>query len=105
MRIRDAVEAAAVEAADEVDVVRRDVGTRTEWLAAGTLFATLDGDAAEYRLSPVVARAALGTPETSASPRGPDWVLFRPTTLDRTAVDRASAWFVSAARRAAEARS
>jgi hypothetical protein len=54
----------------------------------------------EFRLDPIVARAALGTPDTSASSRGPEWVAFSPAELDRFAVDRALAWLGAAHRRA-----
>jgi hypothetical protein len=47
-------------------------------------------------------RAALGTPGTSASERGTEWVVFAPPDLDRTAVDRVVAWFAAAWRHAAE---
>ena len=67
------------------------------------LFAALAGDRAEFRLDPLVARAALRTPGTSPSPRGPDWVAFAPAVLDDGAVDRAEAWFLSAHRRATAA--
>ena len=47
--------------------------------------------------------AALRTPGTATSPRGPDWVAFAPAILDDGAVDRAEAWFLSAHRRATAA--
>jgi hypothetical protein len=40
-------------------------------------------------------RAALRTPDTAPSPRGPDWVAFAPEVLDDPAIDRAEAWFLS----------
>ena len=70
------------------------------WSIGDLAFATLAGDRAEFRLDPLVARAALRTPDTAASPRGPDWVAFAPSVLDEGAVDRAEAWFLSAHRRA-----
>ncbi|HEV7809532.1 MAG TPA: hypothetical protein VGO64_02945 [Candidatus Limnocylindrales bacterium] len=81
-----------------------DAGTTT-WSSSGTIFATLAGDRAEFRLDPLVARAALRTPDTSTSPRGVDWVAFAPAILDEGAADRADAWFLSAHRRAAGPRS
>jgi hypothetical protein len=71
------------------------------WSAGSVLFATMDGDRAEFRLDPRVAGAALRTPDTSPSARGADWVAFSPSILDDGAVDRAEAWFLSAHRRAA----
>jgi hypothetical protein len=89
------------EAVATVGRVERSASDRAvEFLVDGRPFAALTGDAAEFRLEPVVARAALGTPDTMASARGPDWVAFRPPELDRFATDRATAWFLSAWRRA-----
>jgi hypothetical protein len=76
----------------------------TTWSAAGRPFATLAADRAEFRLDPLVARAALRTAQTAPSPRGADWVLFAPTALDDAAVDRAEAWFLSAHRLASATR-
>jgi hypothetical protein len=56
--------------------------------------------AAEFRLDPPVAAAALRTPDTGPSRRGEGWVRFRPDVLDHHALDRAEAWFGSAWRRA-----
>ncbi len=74
--------------------------SRWSWDAGGGAFAALDGGRAEFRLDHTVARAALRTPETSPSTRGPEWVAFAPEVLDDAAVDRAEAWFLSAYRRA-----
>jgi hypothetical protein len=81
-------------------VERRNAGTAVEWTAAGVVFAAAAGDTAEFRLDPVVVGAALGTPDTGPSARGPEWVAFSPSQLDRFARDRAVAWFGSAYRRA-----
>lgn len=70
------------------------------WAAGPSVFAILAGGRAEFRLDPVVVRAALRTPDTAASPRGADWLVFRPAVLDDHGVDRAEAWFLSAHRRA-----
>jgi hypothetical protein len=86
------------DAAAGVDAAKRTVeGAVTVWSVGGRPFAATDGTAADFRLKPVVARAALGTPDTVPSGRGSDWMAFRPPALDRFAVDRAKAWFVSAA--------
>ena len=79
-------------------------GPTTTWSAAGRPFATLVGEWAEFRLDPMVARAALRTPDAATSSRGPDWVAFAPTVLDDPAIDRAEAWFLSAHRHATVAR-
>lgn len=91
------------EAEGEVDVaaLSDSVGRRREWRRAGTIYASVDGRAAEFRLDPLIAVAALRTPDTRPSPRGPAWLSFEPDDLDDYALDRAEAWFVAAFRRAA----
>jgi hypothetical protein len=86
-------------AAEELDGIVTDTdGGSTTWSAAGRVFATLTGDRAEFRLDPLVVRAALRTPDTGPSPHGTDWIAFAPGDLDDPAVDRAEAWFLSAHR-------
>jgi hypothetical protein len=65
-------------------------------------FGIVSGGAVELCLRPAVAAAALRTPDTSASSRGPGWVRFEPPVLDEFARDRASAWLESAWRFADE---
>ena len=79
---------------------RREAGG-TEYAVGGAVFAAVSADGAEFRLEPVVGRAARATADTAASGRGPEWVAFNPRQLDRYAIDRASAWFGSAYRLAA----
>jgi hypothetical protein len=62
----------------------------------GELFGVAVGDVAELRLRREVAAAALRTPDTTASPRGPGWIRFAPPLLDEFARDRAAAWLESA---------
>jgi len=81
-------------------VDRRAASGGIEFLVDGRPFAALAGDTVEFRLEAVVGRAALGTPDVTPSPRGAEWVAFRPPELDRFAADRATAWFLSAWRRA-----
>lgn len=89
------------EAASSVGVVdRREAAGGFEYLVDGRQFAALARDTAEFRLDPLVGRAALGTADAMPSSRGPDWVAFRPAELDRFASDRATAWFLSAWRHA-----
>jgi hypothetical protein len=89
------------EAGSSVGAVdHRDVGGGVEYVVDGRPFAALAGGTAEFRLEPLVGRAALGTPDAMPSPRGPEWVAFRPGDLDRFASDRATAWFLSAWRHA-----
>ena len=78
-------------------VAETDDGSTT-WSIAGRPFAALAADRAEFRLDPLVARAALRTADTRPSGRGPEWVAFTPELLDDGAVDRAEAWFLSAHR-------
>ena len=86
-------------AAGRLDVVRREADEGTVFVLAGRPFAVLRGSAAEFRLRPDMVRAALRTPGTTASPRGPEWVAFTPPEeLDRYDVDRLTSWFEMAAR-------
>jgi hypothetical protein len=87
-------------AADLEAVDRHASGGGVEWSTGGTVFAAVSGDRAEFRLALPVVAAALRTPDTSASVRGPDWVAFAPKQLDGHAIDRAAAWLASAWRRA-----
>jgi len=88
-------------AAEELDDVTVSTdGDASTWSAAGRPFATLSGEWAEFRLDPMVARAALRTADTSPSMRGPEWVIFAPSTMDDPSIDRAEAWFLSAHRHA-----
>jgi hypothetical protein len=98
------LEALTAAAAGLPDVTAQAGSHGTEWSVRRQPFATAGGDVAEFRLEPAIVRAALGTPDTSPSARGPDWVAFRPAELDRFALDRARAWLASAHRRAAALR-
>jgi hypothetical protein len=95
------LEQALEEALGDLEEVERAAsGIGVEWRRGGRPFAALAGDAAEFRLDPLVAMAALRTPDTAASKRGADWVRFSPAIVDGHAVDRAQAWLASAWRRA-----
>ena len=98
LTLADVLAAAAEELPGIVE--GEDGGART-WSSAGRMFATLAGDRAEFRLDPLVAGAALRTPDTAPSARGAEWVAFGPAELDDAAIDRAEAWFLSAHRRVA----
>jgi hypothetical protein len=88
-------------AAEDLGDLRQGAeGASVSWAVGATVFAALDAGLAEFRLDPLVARAALRTPNTGPSTRGPDWVAFAPEILDDGAIDRAEAWFLSAYRRA-----
>jgi hypothetical protein len=98
LTLADVLAGAAEEAAE---VTSASDGDTTTWSAGtpGVVFAVLTADRAEFRLDPLVARAAMRTPGTQPSTRGPDWVAFGPAIVDDGAVDRAEAWFLSAFRR------
>ena len=101
-------EAGAAAAGDEVDetlderveaviddlggVERRREGDAVRYVAGGRVFAALDGDRLEAALDAAVAKAALRTPDTSASSTGAGWIAFTPRVVDRYALDRAEAW-------------
>ena len=91
-------------ASADADVRTAATGAATTWLVDGVAFAVLAGDVVELRLDPPIADAATRTPDTDSSPRGPEWVRFRPRKLDQHALDRLDAWFALARRRAVTAR-
>jgi len=74
-------------------------GSRT-WSRGGTVFSVLTGSGADLRIGATIADAAVRTPDTTLSARGPDWVTFSPPILDDHARDRLEAWFAAAHRRA-----
>lgn len=91
----------ALAALEELDDVLSAPGAGgTDYSRGGHPFARLTDIELEVRLEPLVATAALRTPDTSASTRGPDWVRFSPGTLDRFAADRVIAWIEHAWRHA-----
>lgn len=67
----------------------------------GVMFAVVEHGRASFRLRPDVADAALKTPDVAAGSR-PGWVDLRAGHPDQFALDRATSWFTSAARYAAE---
>ena len=67
----------------------------------GVLFAVVENGRASFRLRPDVADAALKTPDVHAG-RQPGWVELRAAQPDQFTLDRATSWFTSAARYAAE---
>ena len=91
----------ALEALDDLDDVTSapDAGS-TLFSRADHPFAALAGNDIEVRLEPLVATAALRTPDTVESSRGRGWVRFSPAALDRFAADRVIAWIEHAWRHA-----
>jgi hypothetical protein len=69
-----------------------------EFSRDGRPFAHVAGIVAEFRLDPEIADAALGTPSTSSSARGPEWVGLSVDASNPHDLDRARAWFLSAFR-------
>ncbi|HWH37534.1 MAG TPA: hypothetical protein VNT28_07135 [Candidatus Limnocylindrales bacterium] len=91
------LEALAVRAGE---VMTEDTPAGREYRRDGRVFAAHQATAVELRLDPEVAEAARRTPDSGPSERGPEWVRFTPTLLDRHAADRIEAWFLSAWRAA-----
>jgi hypothetical protein len=92
---------AALAAVDPEVEVRSTLGV-TEYAVRGVPFATVERLGGSFRLPPEVAAAALRTGGVGRSERGREWVTFEPSTWDRYALDRASAWFALARRVSAE---
>jgi hypothetical protein len=101
MTLRELLEEVADQLDPPPDVTESEDGS-LEWSRGGVAFAGLEGagDAAAFRLDPVLASAALRTPDTAATARGNEWVVFGPGVLDGHAIDRTRAWFEAAYRRA-----
>ena len=81
-----------------VDRVRD--GQAVTYSVVGRPFAVLVEERLDVALDPAVGVAALRTPGTAVSRRGPGWVTFAPGAIDRFALDRAEAWIRLAHRRA-----
>lgn len=69
------------------------------WMGDREPIVVLDGETASFRVGIDIAAAARRTPDAAASTLGPEWVAFRPSTLDGHARDRIAAWFAAAHRR------
>ena len=95
----DVLDALIEEAADVETLVDR------EYSRNGVAFTVRpEEDVVELRLGDEIAEAALRTPETGPSTRGPAWVRFAPANWDEMAFDRVEAWFRVAWRMAAGGR-
>ncbi len=92
-----ALRAAVAEAADPAEASAND---ETFWTRGGTRFVVFSGNTVELRVGAAIAAAAVRTPDTTGSHRGPDWIAFAPADLDGPARDRLAAWFAAANRRA-----
>lgn len=99
-RLLDDLAAALV--ASGASIERTTTSDAPSWATGAVTFAILGPAGVELRLDPRIAPAAVRTPDTAPSPRGPEWVRFNPRPIDPHAVDRLEAWFGLAARRASE---
>jgi len=90
---------ATAESLEAID--RTPAGDAVEYRRGGRLFAVVVAETLDVSLAPAVAAAARRTPDVTPAARGAGWVSFRPATLDRYAIDRATAWFEAAWRAAA----
>lgn len=80
-------------------VSRREAGGVTTFETRARPFVAVSGPKVEFLLKADIARAALRTPGTQPSTRGPDWVVFEPPDEpDRYDLDRLRSWFDMAAR-------
>jgi|SRR4051794_26042869 hypothetical protein len=97
------LEQLVTEIADGLGEVSASVGgAGRTWARGQTAFAVTGPFGVEIRLDRLVAAAAVRTPDTAPSPRGPDWIRFNPRELDPHALDRLRAWLELAHRRAGE---
>ena len=89
--------------AEGLDTRVVDSGGSMTWSRGETAFAVVRGSSVELRLDRAIAGAALKTPDTAPSERGPEWVRYAPPTLQGHDLDRLTAWFALAHRRAGDA--
>ena len=75
-------------------------GAVTTWSRNGRAFAIAGPGGVEIRLDQPIVAAVTRTRDAGPSPRGPVWVRFNPPELDGHAVDRVTAWFKLAWRKA-----
>ena len=95
----EVLEAAAAELPDATAAT--DTDGSTAWTRAGVRFAILRDAGVDLRVGVLIGAAAMRTPDTVTSAEGSDWVAFAPPELDQHALDRLTAWFAAAHRRAA----
>jgi hypothetical protein len=94
------LEAHLTEVAAEIGAERAAATGGTEFRRDRRPFGFAVGNVVEVQLDPEIAEAALRTPSTGASLRGPDWVRLAPDSVTQMDLDRARAWFLSAWRAA-----
>lgn len=81
---------------------RRGSGRTVEFIRGGLVFAVREGVRQSFRLRPEIVQAALRTPGTSPSARGPAWIALDSDETDTFTMDRTRAWFETAWRLAGE---
>ena len=89
--------------ADELDevAVSSEAGAVT-YARAGAVFARVSGSTLQVRLPVDIAEAALRTPDTTLDPEERGWLAFAPGPQAQHVDDRATAWFQTAWRHAAD---
>jgi hypothetical protein len=101
--VTEAQVAAIDRLANELEGVgRRESGPVVEFVRGGIVFAVREGPRLSFRLRPEIALAAVRTPDTSASPRGAEWVALESNADDTFTLDRVKAWFEAAWRLSGE---
>ena len=91
------------ELADELDEVSGSAdGDAVAYRRGGAVFARVSGSTLEVRLPTDIADAALRTPDTALDPADRGWVRFTPADDEHHVTDRATAWFHTAWRHAAD---
>jgi hypothetical protein len=89
--------------ADELDeVVVSSEGDGVVYARGGAVFARASGSTLRVRLPVDIAEAALRTPDTSLDPDDRGWIRFVPGADGQHVADRATAWFQTAWRHAAD---
>ncbi len=87
--------------AEELDEVAGSAdGDGVAYARGGAVFARVSGSTLEVRLPADIAAAAMRTTDTAAGGE-PGWIRFTPQDSERHVMDRATAWFQTAARHAA----
>lgn len=84
------------------DVALSSEGDDVAYARAGALFARVSGSTLQVRLPVDIAEAALRTPDTTLDPDDRGWVVFAPGPDAQHVADRATAWFQTAWRHAAD---
>jgi hypothetical protein len=92
-----ALAAAVAEVAAAIGAERTDVAGGVSYSVGKMVIVVVEGTTASFWLRADIAAAAARTPDAAPSSRGPDWVAFSPTTLDRFTRDRIESWFEFAA--------